>query len=222
MPRPTHEQRQAPPVAPAHANAARLDLRAFWGLALALALMCAVILLNQPNVEGVRQVIRSTARTSLVFFSLAYGAQALHRMWPGPAARWVRQQRRVWGWLFVVSHTLHAGGIAALGVLDPALFAQLSPLANRITGGLAYVILWAMGVSSFDRTARWLGRPAWSRLHTWGSHYLWLSFVIANGKRVPHEPWYVLPVALLLLIQGLRWWSARATGPGKRQAVPAH
>jgi sulfoxide reductase heme-binding subunit YedZ len=158
-----------------------------------------------PDVEGVRLLIRVTARTSLLFFLLAYTAQAFWVLWPGAASRWVRQYRRQWGWLLVVSHTIHAVGIVSLAVMAPVLFQVLAPLSNRITGGLAYAFLWSMGATSFDRSAQWLGRIWWSRLHTWGSHYLWLSFMVANGKRIAHHPVYAWPTALLLLAMGLRW-----------------
>ena len=182
-------------------NASR---RLLWGGGLLLVLMCATITAVAPDVEGVRQVIRATARTSLLFFSLAYTAQALFALWPGALTRWVRQHRRQWGLLLVISHTLHAMGIVSLGLMAPELFQVLAPLGNRITGGLAYVLLWSMGATSFDRTAQWLGPKRWAQLHTWGSHYLWLSFVVANGKRVAQDPVYLWPTALLFGALGLR------------------
>lgn len=182
----------------------------FWPIAALLTLMSTVILWRSPDVDGVRELIRWTARTSLVFFLMAYTAQAWFSRWPGDGTRWWRQHRRQWGWLLVLSHTIHAGAIVALGVMDPVLFERVTPLANRISGGLGYVWLWAMGATSFDRTAAWLGRTWWSRLHTWGSHYLWFSFLVANGKRIPHDPVYLFPVLLLLAALVWREWSRRA------------
>lgn len=178
-----------------------------WGSAALLA-MAAWLVLAQPGVDGVRALIRATARTSLFFFLLAYTASALHTVWPARVTRVLRQHRRQWGLLLVVSHGIHAVGIAALASMAPALFLALSPVASRVGPGLAYVVLVAMGATSFDRTAAWLGRAGWARLHTWGAHYLWLSFVVANGKRVAAQPVYALPVALLALALALRWWAA--------------
>lgn len=178
--------------------------------ALLVSLMAVGVYLAQPGVEGLRMLIRATARTSLAFFLLAYTASALATLWPGEPSLWLRQHRRQWGWLLVFSHTVHAGGIVALGlVADPALFASLTPLGNRISGGIAYVWLWLMGATSFDRSAAWLGRPHWARLHTWGSHFLCLSFVVANGKRVPVDGAYVWPTLLLVAALGLRLWARR-------------
>ena len=38
--------------------------------------------MRQFEVEGVRMVVRFTARTSLLFFCLAFSAAALARLWP--------------------------------------------------------------------------------------------------------------------------------------------
>lgn len=184
-------------------------IRLFGWVAALLLVYSAVAVWRMPDVEGVRWLIRTTARTSMLFFVLAYTAQALWVLRPGMATQWLRQHRRQWGWLLVVSHGIHALAIGALSQWDPVLFDQLSPLGNRITGGLAYLIIALMGLTSFDRTAHWLGRTYWSRLHTWGSHYLWLSFLVAFGKRVPESWLYGLPVLVLMLAMGLRWQAWR-------------
>jgi sulfoxide reductase heme-binding subunit YedZ len=185
----------------------------FWRLAAGLALLCALVIWRMPDLDGVRELIRVTARTSLVFFCLAYVAQAAFMLWPGQATRWLRSHRRHWGWLLVVSHTLHAFAIAAFVLIDPALFMQRTPMVTIVTGGVAFVWLWLMGATSFDRSAAWIGRARWARLHTWGSHYLWLSFMVAFGKRVPQDPVYALPVLLLLSVMSLRWWAGWAASP---------
>ena len=97
----------------------------------------------------------------------------------------------------------------ALAWMAPALFEQLSPIGQRIGPSVAYVVLAAMVATSFDRSAAWLGPRWWARLHTWGSHYLCLSFLVANGKRVAQQPVYALPVLLLILAVLWRLWAAR-------------
>lgn len=179
-----------------------------WGT-VALALVCLLCLGAQPDVDGVRQLIRATARTSLLFFLMAYTAQAVSLTWPGARSAWLRRHRRQWGWLLATSHGFHAAGIVALDWMAPTLFEQLSPIGQRIGPGVAYVVLAAMVATSFDRSAAWLGPRWWARLHTWGSHYLCLSFLVANGKRVAQQPVYALPVLLLILAVLWRLWAAR-------------
>ena len=72
------------------------------------------------EVDGVRMVIRFTARTSLVLFCLAFSAAALARLWPNAWTRWLRRNRRYLGVSFAASHAIHAVAILAFAVMDPA------------------------------------------------------------------------------------------------------
>ena len=84
--------------------------RLFALLALALTALCIWIAgMRGFEVEGVRMVIRFTARTSLLFFCLAFSAAALARLWPNAWTRWQRRNRRYLGVTFAASHGLHAG-----------------------------------------------------------------------------------------------------------------
>jgi hypothetical protein len=65
-------------------------------------------------------VVRFTARTSLLFFCLAFSAAALAKLWPTIWTRWQRHNRRYLGVTFAASHGLHALAIAAFAVMDPA------------------------------------------------------------------------------------------------------
>ena len=56
-----------------------------------IALSVWIAGMRQFEVEGVRSVIRFTARTSLVLFCLAFSAGALARLWPNAWTHWQRQ-----------------------------------------------------------------------------------------------------------------------------------
>ena len=60
----------------------------------------------QFEVDGVRMVIRFIARTSLLFFCLAFSAAALARLWPNAWTRWQRRNRRALGVNFAASHAI--------------------------------------------------------------------------------------------------------------------
>src|ERR1700746_1579897 len=95
--------------------------RLFGLLALILPALCAAIAgLRGFEVEGVRMVIRFTARTSLLFFCLAFSAAALAWLWPNAFTRWQRRNRRYLGVTFAASHALHAVAIIAFAQIDPA------------------------------------------------------------------------------------------------------
>lgn len=160
--------------------------RLFAVLALTLiALSLWIAGMRQFEVDGVRMVIRFTARTSLLLFCLAFGAAALARLWPNAWTRWQRRNRRYIGVTFAFSHAIHAVAIASFAAMDPAGFAAATSLASYVFGGIGYAFIVAMTATSFDRTASAIGARAWRVLHLTGGYYLLLQFMVAFGKRIP-------------------------------------
>src|SRR4029079_5386690 len=121
------------------------------------------------EVDGVRMVIRFTARTSLALFCLAFAAAALARMWPHAWTRGLRRNRRYLGVSFAASHAIHAVAIMAFAVMDPAGYAAATSVASYIFGGIGYAIIIAMTATSFDRSARALGARACRGVHLAGA-----------------------------------------------------
>ena len=144
--------------------------------------------MRQFEVDGVRMVIRFTARTSLLFFCLAFSAAALARLWPNAWTRWQRRNRRALGVTFAASHAIHAVAIACFAVMDPAGYAAATSVASYIFGGIGYAFIVAMAATSFDRTTRAIGARGWRLLHLTGGYYLLLQFMISFGKRIPDMP----------------------------------
>ena len=178
--------------------------RLFAVLALALTALCIFIAgMRGIEVEGVRAVIRFTARTSLLFFCLAFSAAALARLWPNAWTRWQRRNRRYLGVTFAASHGLHGIAILCFAAMDPAGYAAATSTASYVFGGIGYACIVAMTATSFDRTARMLGPRAWRTLHLVGGYYLLFQFMVSFGKRVPDMPLYALflipPVAVFVL-----------------------
>src|SRR5260221_7186633 len=108
---------------------------------------------HQFDVEGMRAVIRATARTSLLFFCLAFSAAALARLWPNGWTRWQRRNRRYLGVTFAASHGLHAIAIVLFAAMAPADFAAATSAASYIFGSIGYAFIILMTATSLDRTA---------------------------------------------------------------------
>ena len=179
--------------------------RLFGLLTLVLIALCVWIAgMRHFEVEGVRMAIRFTARTSLLFFCLAFSAAALARLWPNAFTRWQRRNRRQLGVTFAASHALHAAAIFAFAKMDPAGFAAATSLASYIFGGIGYAFILAMTATSFDATAAALGPRAWRALHLVGGYYLLLQFTISFGKRIPDMPLYSLFLIPLVAVFALR------------------
>src|SRR3954447_13359789 len=136
--------------------------RLFGLLALTLTTLCIWIAgMRGFEVDGVRMVIRFTARTSLLFFCLAFGAAALARLWPNAWTRGQRRNRRYLGVTFAASHGLHAVAIGRFAAMDPLGYAAATSAASFIFGGVGYAFIIAMAAPSFDRMARAIGPRAW-------------------------------------------------------------
>ncbi|HWX59338.1 hypothetical protein [Bradyrhizobium sp.] len=179
--------------------------RLFALLTLILTVLCAGIAgMRGFEVEGARMVVRFTARTSLLFFCLAFGAAALARLWPNGWTRWLRRNRRQLGVTFATSHALHAIAIVAFADMDPAGFATATSPASFVFGGIGYAIIIAMTATSFDRIAAAIGPRAWRILHLAGGYYLWAQFMISFGKRIPAMPLYSLFLIPLFAVLALR------------------
>jgi sulfoxide reductase heme-binding subunit YedZ len=174
--------------------------------------------MRQFEVEGIRVVIRFTARSSLLLFCLAFGAAALARLWPNAWTRWQRRNRRYLGVSFAASHGLHAVAIAAFAAMDPAGFAAATSAASYIFGGIGYAFIVAMTATSFDRTARAIGPRAFRALHLTGGYYLLLQFSVSFGKRIPDMPLYALFLIPLVAVFALRMI---AMAPRAERAVTA-
>jgi len=179
------------------------------GFLLGLLLIALVsVAAMHPDTNGARMLIRITARSSLVFFLLAFTASASACLWPGLITQWQRRNRRFLGLAFAGSHLLHAAAIITFARLDPQAFALATNRVTEFTGAIAYLFILAMAATSFDASAAWIGRRAWTILHSVGSYYLWISFAIAFGKRSLQGPVYPAAVCLLVLALGLRYGAA--------------
>lgn len=156
------------------------------------------------EVDGLRMVIRFTARASLLFFCLAFVASAAAVLWPTTGTRWLRRNRRIMGLTFAVSHSIHAVAIACYAAMDPPGYAAATNLASYIFGGIGYAFITALAATSFDRTAAMIGPRAWRILHTTGVYYLWFQFMVSFGKRIPEMPNYAWFLTPLLAVMALR------------------
>jgi sulfoxide reductase heme-binding subunit YedZ len=174
-------------------------------LTLVLVGLCIwIAAMRQFEVEGIRMVIRFTARSSLLLFCLAFAASAPARLWPTAGTRWLLRNRRYVGLSFAASHGIHAVAIAAFAIMAPPLFREATSPSSFIFGGIGYAFIVAMAATSFDRTAAAIGPRAWRILHTSGIYYLWFQFMVSFGMRIPPMPNYVWFLVPLLAVMAIR------------------
>ena len=175
-----------------------------WSITALTAVVLAVIIVASAASQGateefVRVIIRATARVSVTLFLLAFSAASLRALFPSSATTWLIQNRRYLGVSFALSHFTHLGALFALGIWYPHPFLDETDAITFAGGGLAYVFLAAMTVTSFAPPRRLIGERAWKILHTTGSYYIWLIFLNSYVARAVQDPAYV-PFALALVL----------------------
>lgn len=181
--------------------------------ALLLAWSGWVTFAGPDPVEATREAIRLTARTSLALFVLAFVASGVKRLWPGRATAWLLRNRRAFGLSFVVSHLIHAAVLVRLWQLDPALFDELTTVVSFVAGGSCYLVILALGVTSFPNVRQRMSAAAWTRLHSFGVWYIWLFFLINFGRRAVMNGMYWPAMLIIALALVLRLWGRARRSP---------
>ena len=186
-------------------------------IAVAIAVMCTALAMSaSASSEGAHLIVRWTARTSLALFLLAYVARPLVVHWPSPATKAVLARRKWIGLGFALSHLAHLGGIVAIAAPDFAGFVR-SQKPTIIVALLAYVVLFAMAITSIDAVRARISAPAWKRLHRFGIHLLWVPFASTYAGAMFVEPVFAIPTALLVAAAVLRF-TARSSRSRPRPA----
>ena len=93
----------------------------------------------------------------MLLFTAAFAASALRRLWPTSFTRWLRRRRRQVGLSFAVSHGTHLLAIVALAMRFPESFWASTSLVTIVFGGIAYVFILLMAITSNDASVRLLG-----------------------------------------------------------------
>jgi DMSO/TMAO reductase YedYZ heme-binding membrane subunit len=142
---------------------------------LALLAMSATVLATAGTGEdGVRMLIRGTARSSAVLFLIAFLARPLRQLWRSDATAFALRNRRYLGVSAALSHAIHLTAIVWLSIAFPSAYE--ADVVTLLFGGLGFVLFFAMAATSSDAAVRALGRARWTTLHRIGGWYVWLIF----------------------------------------------
>jgi DMSO/TMAO reductase YedYZ heme-binding membrane subunit len=148
-----------------------------WPLALGLVAgflaLQAGLQSGEEIAESWRLATRWTARTGFFLLILTYSASSLYRLWPNGMTKALLRDRRWWGLGFAGSHTIHLFAFVTFFRMT----GEAIPTPVLIGGGLGYVLLYAMALTSNRAGMKALGRN-WKRLHSFGIHYIWLIFAL--------------------------------------------
>ena len=193
------------------------------GAALLVCLMTAALLFFYgAGEEGLRSVIRNTARTSFVLFLAGFSARALATLWPARATRRLAARQPYLFAAFAASHLLHAAAIFTLAWQSGGASLEDRGAAVVAGGGFVYLCILAAAAPASARGARWLAaHPKAGAARTAGLYLVWLTFADSYGGRAVQSIFYA-PFALALVVAvALRAFAAlkrRADAPDAARA----
>lgn len=167
--------------------------------------------------EGILAGTRITARWAFPWFLAGWSASSIAQAWPGGWRGVLLRRRRAIGLAFAANHFVHLGFIIAA----VWLFGHQVKLTTVIGGGLGYVLVAAMALSSNNLAMRWLGIARWKLLHAVSGWYVLFIFSTSYAGRLPTQPAVAIPaVTLIAAAVGLRIVLAlRARGRAASQAA---
>lgn len=155
------------------------------------------------NSENILVMIRTTGRISLFLFSIAFMASSLYSYWKIPTFKWILRNRRYIGVSFAVNHFTHLALIITIAIDFPEPFLADQAASQWLFGGIGYVFIALMALTSSDRAQQWLGFKRWKKLHLVGSYYIWLIFFMTYIKHTKQDllfymPWLIFVVLVLV------------------------
>jgi DMSO/TMAO reductase YedYZ heme-binding membrane subunit len=173
--------------------------------------------------EGIRRVLRGSARLGFALFLPAFVSSSLVTLVPGGFSRWLVSRRRALGLSCAVAQLTAGAAIVAFHSRYPKHFMEVTYPLQRIGGLSGFVALGLLGATSFEPAKRWLGPERWRRLHGVAMRTLALNYLVSYGRRavVNRDPVYMPFLGLLLLAMGLRVGAGVKTAQRRSSASTA-
>lgn len=183
----------------------------------AFLLFSGILITEGFTEEGIRLIIRWTARLSVSSFALAFAGSAIHKLVQTSFSFWIFRNRKFFGISFAVLHLTHLFALIALQNFFHPVFVKAA-VFSLVAGGGAYLFLILMLLTSFERYRELLTFKQWKLLHTVGGYWIFVVFFSSYFKRVWSGDLSYLPLlSLLIIVLGLRIWHLmhKKTGSGK-------
>lgn len=146
------------------------------------------------TVDGALAGTRLTARWAFPWFIAAFAASSIATLWPGGWRTTLLRRRRAIGLAFAANHGVHLGFI----LLTALVFHHPLNPVSIVGGGLTYVFIGLMALTSNDASVRIMGRRGWKVLHTVGAWLILLIFTNSYVGRLAEKPWLAIPTLALV------------------------
>jgi len=169
----------------------------FLVIGLSITLFSGVFLKSGFNEQSIRINIRLSAKISLVCFCVAFSASSLYVVYKSSFSQWLLVTRKYFGVSFAMIHLIHLFFLILLHHYFHPVFILRPPITIAL-GGLAYLFLVLMLLTSFERISNFVSRNTWKRIHLYGGY--WILIVFSNsiyGRVIAGHMGY-LPLAIIL------------------------
>ena len=161
------------------------------------------IYLHGTDEEAVRLLIRWTAKTAAVFFAGAFVASSVHYILKNKfSASWLALRPQL-GLIFTVFHSYHLLFLIFLQLMIHPVF-SLAKSISLLGGGMAYVFMYSMAITTFPIVKNRMTPQRWKMLHTIGGYWIWFIFIRSYFKNVINKEQYYVLFALFVLVLLLR------------------
>lgn len=167
-------------------------------IGLALLYFGQLFLFNDFDETTTRQAIAMSARVSVILFSLAFVASSFHYFFKNSFSWWLRMNRKYIGISFTIMHLIHLVFLIVLQQYFHPVF-NIAKTISLLGGGLAYLFVVLMLLTSFPFFAKYLSSKQWSVLHTVGGYWIWYIFIRSYVRKVTFGGYDFIPIVLLLI-----------------------
>ena len=123
--------------------------------------------------EQLRLWVIYTALISFFYFVLSFSAGSLYSISPNSVTTFIRQDRRYIGLSFALGHTFHLAAIVPFYIV----MQERPSIVQVVGGGLGYLTIYVMAVTSNDWAVKKLGFKRWKQIHWFGANYIAIIFI---------------------------------------------
>lgn len=150
-----------------------------------------------PSDDSARLWTRYSAHLSFLYLIAAYSVSILKDIFNFDAINNLAINRRYFGLSFSITHSVHLVALIYFFYIsneNPALISILG-------GGLGYLLMYAMTLTSTDAMIKRIGIKNWKMLHTTGINYLVILFFYTfSGSMVETSLYSIYTVYVLAIL----------------------
>ena len=144
------------------------------------AVLMAYFLIIAPSDEGAKLWTKYSAHLSFIYLFVAYSVGTLTKYFAFKPINHLAINRRSIGLSFSITHSIHLIAIVYFFTIT----SEQPSIVSIIGGGLGYLLMYAMTLTSTDAMVERMSVQRWKMLHTIGINYLIIIFFITFVGRI--------------------------------------